>query len=140
MDYLRKLAQRMMRNQVKQAVNQATSGKQGKANSGLFESLTKSAVPGKRVSNDEAHKILNFDPHKKITRELLESRYKDYYEKNDPSNGGSYYIRSKIKNAYQTLDKIVESQPSGDTKSDQTSPSQDQKPTASETTDKEQKK
>lgn len=140
MDYLRKVARRVLRSQVKQAVNQATSGKQGKSGGGLLDSLTKSAVPGKRVSKDEALKILNFDPHKKVTRELLETRYKDYYEKNDPSNGGSYYIRSKIKNAYKALDKIVEGQAPEDTKPDATAANQEPSQTAPETADKEQKK
>ena len=35
--------------------------------------------------------------------EFIYKRFSVYFEKNDPANGGSAYLRSKIKNAYETL-------------------------------------
>lgn len=86
-------------------------GGSGKPKEGIWDSLVGSAVPGKRVPREEAFKIMNFDPSKKVGKDALNDRYKDYYEKNDPDNGGSYYIRSKIKNAYKTLQPLADAEP-----------------------------
>ena len=69
-----------------------------------------SAAPGKLMPIDESLKVLslideNGDIPEKIEvdYEVLKERYIDYYVRNDPTDGGSEYIRAKINNAKDAL-------------------------------------
>lgn len=55
-----------------------------------------------QLSLDEAMKILNVD---KLSRKDVERNFNILFTLNDKSNGGSFYVQSKIFRAKQVLDK-----------------------------------
>lgn len=61
----------------------------------------KAAVSGSRMPIDQARQILNLE--KAFTREELVTQFDKYYKANDPDNGGSFYIQSKVFQARETL-------------------------------------
>eukprot|EP00753_Platysulcus_tardus_P021322 PLAT8823.1.p1 GENE.PLAT8823.1~~PLAT8823.1.p1 ORF type:complete len:135 (+),score=43.50 PLAT8823.1:42-407(+) len=61
------------------------------------------AVRGRaKMSTSEALRVLDLedDP----TREEVEEAYEKLFEKNDPSNGSSFYLQSKVYRAKEAMD------------------------------------
>lgn len=60
----------------------------------------------KKMSRDEALKILNFSEstQPKSVSEVFE-KYNRYFVANEPKNGGSFYLQSKIHRAKEVLEK-----------------------------------
>ena len=54
------------------------------------------------MQTDEALKILNIEK-PDLTSLLVETKYKKFYETNDPNKGGSFYLQSKIYRAKEAL-------------------------------------
>lgn len=82
-----------------QAAQQAKQGGKGAA-----QKATKTFR--KRMKREEALKVLNFSeaiPPTNVS-EVME-QYNRYFTANDPKNGGSFYLQSKIYRAKETLEK-----------------------------------
>ena len=56
---------------------------------------------------EEAMKIMSFEDTTRITPKVLEDRFQDLYNRNDPKVGGCDYLQAKYKNAYDTISKEV---------------------------------
>ena len=58
---------------------------------------------------DEACKILNVKPPKggKVDKESVVARFKKLYDNNEPKNGGSFYIQSKVLRARERIELEV---------------------------------
>jgi mitochondrial import inner membrane translocase subunit TIM16 len=59
-----------------------------------------------KMRPDEALKILNIE-RSSLSRETVIERYEKLYLQNDPDKGGSFYLRSKIYRAKESLDREV---------------------------------
>jgi import inner membrane translocase subunit TIM16 len=59
---------------------------------------------------DEACKILNVGPSKmgQIDAEFVSERFKQLFDINDPSKGGSFYLQSKILRARERIEREVQ--------------------------------
>ena len=59
---------------------------------------------------DEACKILNVGPSKmgQIDAEFVSERFKQLFDLNDPSKGGSFYLQSKILRARERIEREVQ--------------------------------
>lgn len=55
---------------------------------------------------DEALSILNISKGD-LTKIVLATKYKSAYDRNDPDNGGSFYLRSKIYRANLALEEAL---------------------------------
>lgn len=56
------------------------------------------------MKREEALKVLDIDESKDlITPELIQNNFKRFYDMNEPENGGSFYLQSKIYNAKEAL-------------------------------------
>ena len=91
-----------------QAIVNAKSGK-------TVSQAAATAVRKKGMSKNEALDILNFTQ-KSVTNNVdalpsskdLQDRYDKYFNANDPSKGGSFYLQSKIFRAKEALDAIAQ--------------------------------
>ncbi|KAH0536202.1 mitochondrial import inner membrane translocase subunit TIM16 [Glutinoglossum americanum] len=61
------------------------------------------------ISLDEACKILNVAPPKggKVDMENIMTRFKKLFDMNEPKNGGSFYLQSKILRARERIEMEV---------------------------------
>ncbi|KAJ3360607.1 hypothetical protein HDU91_004476 [Kappamyces sp. JEL0680] len=72
--------------------------------------IAASAASGDRLTRltgmslDEAKKILDVEEKGKITKEAIEKKYGRLFEVNDPKNGGSIYVQSKVFRAKERLE------------------------------------
>ena len=57
----------------------------------------------KRMNYSEALSVLNIEK-SAVTPELVKEQYDKYYNKNDPAQGGSFYLQSKIFRAKESID------------------------------------
>ena len=57
---------------------------------------------------DEAALILNIDKRKPLDMNEIKSKYDAIFKANDPSNGGSFYIQSKVYRAKERMDLELE--------------------------------
>ena len=57
----------------------------------------------RKMKTDEAMKILNIEQ-EKLTIENVKELFDKYYNANDPKNGGSFYLQSKIYRAKERLE------------------------------------
>ena len=65
----------------------------------------KSAMGKKLMERPQALAVLNYNDGKEPKdRDQLEERYTEYFEANDPKNGGSFYLQSKIHRAWEVLE------------------------------------
>ena len=69
------------------------------------------------MQTDEALKILNIEK-PDLTSLLVETKYKKFYELNDPSKGGSFYLQSKIYRAKEALLEDMHAEAEGKSGSD----------------------
>lgn len=83
-----------------QAYQQAKAGGGGAA-AGAMRSAA--AMGGSRMAADEARAILALESAGKVDATALAAQFNKYYTANDPANGGSFYIQSKIWNAKEVL-------------------------------------
>lgn len=88
-----------------QALRNAQSGGAGKAAGRMG-----AAVAGNRMAIDEARQILNLE--KGYSRAQVLEQFEKYYTGNDPENGGSFYLQSKIYNAKEALLEDLKENPS----------------------------
>ena len=65
-----------------------------KAGGGAAATAAKEATKKRVMSRSEAMSILNMSEKEGV--EIAEKQSKRYFEANDPKNGGSYYLQSKI--------------------------------------------
>mmetsp|Transcript_3981 Transcript_3981/g.4065 ORF Transcript_3981/g.4065 Transcript_3981/m.4065 type:complete len:117 (-) Transcript_3981:162-512(-) len=61
----------------------------------------------RKMQPDEAMKILNIEK-SSLNKKSIEQQYKKFFDINDPSKGGSFYIQSKILRAKESLEKEIE--------------------------------
>lgn len=84
-----------------QAYQQAKAGGGGAA-AGAMRSAA--AMGGSRMAADEARAILALESAgSKLDMPTMLAQFNKYYTANDPANGGSFYIQSKIWNAKEML-------------------------------------
>lgn len=57
-----------------------------------------------KMKSDEAMKILNVDK-SALNKKVVLEQYDKFYKANDPANGGSFYLRSKIYRAREALER-----------------------------------
>jgi mitochondrial import inner membrane translocase subunit TIM16 len=69
------------------------------------------------MQTDEALKILNIEK-PDLTSVLIETKYKKFFELNDPKKGGSFYLQSKIYRAKEALLEDIRVEPEGKSDSD----------------------
>ena len=55
------------------------------------------------MQTDEALKILNIES-ENLSHDVVTTNFKKYYDLNDPSKGGSFYLQSKIYRAKEALE------------------------------------
>ena len=65
-----------------------------KAGGGAAAAAAKEATAKRVMSRNEAASILNLES--AATAQQAEKQFNRYFEANDPKNGGSYYLQSKI--------------------------------------------
>uniref|UniRef100_A0A6V1W657 Mitochondrial import inner membrane translocase subunit TIM16 n=1 Tax=Heterosigma akashiwo TaxID=2829 RepID=A0A6V1W657_HETAK len=80
----------------------AAKAKQG----GAVKEAVNTVTGKKKVSVQEALQILNISKAsaKQLDAEEVQSQFKKYFENNEVSKGGSFYIQSKIYRAKEALD------------------------------------
>ena len=65
----------------------------------------KSAMGKKLMARPQALQVLNYNDGKEPKDGVeLEERYTEFFEANDPKNGGSFYLQSKIHRAWEVLE------------------------------------
>lgn len=103
----------------------------GGANSGSNQSLGGSSSSwtgrNKMMPPDEAYKVLNVDPKSSVNpHQEIQDNFKKLFTINDVTQGGSFYLQSKVYRAKQTLDRIhkpTTAKPSASSSSSSTSAS-----------------
>ncbi|GJQ88207.1 putative protein import into mitochondrial matrix [Trypoxylus dichotomus] len=66
-----------------------------------YQTRKKAVAAGAEMSLEEAMKILNVN---KLDKVQVERQYKHLYQANDKSQGGSFYIQSKVFRAKERID------------------------------------
>ena len=61
----------------------------------------------KTMTTSEATEILHMGDADATNMAVIEERYKRLFEVNDPANGGSFYLQSKILRAREALDAEI---------------------------------
>ena len=69
----------------------------------LYNPAAASNLVKRKMRTDEAMKILNMEQ-ENLTVENVRHAYDKYYQANDPKNGGSFYLQSKIYRAKERLE------------------------------------
>ncbi len=91
----------------------AESWKQASANSQYAKKAAQAEGTGASntlssagLTLDEACKILNVSPPKagKMDTETMVARFKKLYDNNEPKNGGSFYLQSKVLRARERIE------------------------------------
>ena len=59
-----------------------------------------------KMKPDEALKILNIEKNN-LSNKSIGEQYDKFYKLNDPANGGSFYLRSKVFRAKEALEREV---------------------------------
>ena len=67
-------------------------------------SKTASTFGGKRISKSEALQVLNLTE-KEATPEAIQKQFDRYFQANDVSKGGSYYLQFKVYRAKELLEE-----------------------------------
>ena len=73
-----------------------------KAGGGAAAAGSATGVVRRRLATDEALKILNME-RSELTAEAVQKRYDRLYESNSPTNGGSFYLQSKVFRSREAL-------------------------------------
>lgn len=78
-----------------QAVANAKSGK-------TIKQAADAATGKKKMDYSQALQVLNVEEN--CTKQVVDKQFNKYFERNDPSKGGSFYIQSKIFRAKEAIE------------------------------------
>lgn len=87
-------------------------GSSGRATAEQVTAESNKSWGSKIMPPDEAYRVLNIDPKEfkvpteQPIQEVITENYKRLFRCNDVTQGGSFYLQSKIFRAKQTLDRI----------------------------------
>ncbi|KAI9758621.1 MAG: mitochondrial import inner membrane translocase subunit TIM16 [Candelina submexicana] len=92
-----------------EAYRQASASQRYAANGSRSSPSAAANFASHGLTLDEACKILNVKPPQrgKANMEDVMSRFKTLYDKNEPNNGGSFYLQSKILRARERIEREV---------------------------------
>lgn len=90
------------------AYQQALSNARREGAKAARDTLTK-----KRMTTQEATEILNLTEADARDVKVVDENFRRIFQANDPKNGGSFYLQSKIYSAQQTLIKAQEGDQKG---------------------------